>query len=76
MTTCTPKKCEQLYDTTDKWKVSILFGAIFAVVSSPFLYTFMAKLNRNLATIEGCPSLFGLIVNTVIFISIVRVLLE
>lgn len=72
---CSQEECEQLYDSTDKWKVSVLFGVIFMIISSPILYTFMEKLNLHLA-INGRPSILGLIVNSIIFMVIIRLLLE
>lgn len=80
MSRCTPKECEQLYDSADKWKVAILSGFIFMLVSSPFLYQMLDKvgtpLGVDIASSSGCPTFVGLFVTTVLFVIIVRLLMR
>ncbi len=69
---CTVKDCEKLYDSTDKWKVSVLAGAIFMLMSSPFLYTILS--NIGLDVVQG--TYLGLFITTVLFVLVVRLLLR
>ena len=78
MSSCTPKDCERLFSNADKWRVSILAGLIFMLVSSPFLYNLVDKvtspLNLNVAN-NGCPTMLGLFLMTVLFVVITRALM-
>jgi len=59
----------------NKWGISILSGLIFMLVSSPFLYQFVNFITSPFgldAAVNGCPTFFGLFINTIIFILIVR----
>jgi hypothetical protein len=80
MSKCTPKECEQLYNSADKWKVSVLSGFIFMLVSSPFLYQMLDKvgavMNIDIASSSGCPTFVGLFITTVLFVIIVRFLMQ
>jgi len=76
----TAEECKKLYNSADKWKVSILSGFIFMLISSPFLYQMLDKLgsviNLNIASPSGCPTFLGLFVTTVLFVLIVRLLMQ
>ena len=80
MSECTAEKCEKLYDSADRWRVAILAGFLFMLVSSPFLYTMLSKITSplgfNVASSGGCPTFLGLFITTVLFVVVVRLLLR
>lgn len=64
-----------------KWNVSLLSGVIFLIISSPALYSLVNSAVQHVLpdlTIanEGCPTLTGLLVHTLVFILIVRLLMR
>lgn len=65
-----------------KWNISLLSGILFLIISSPFLYSLVNRVaqsispNLNLASYEGCPTLSGLVVHTLVFILVVRLLMR
>lgn len=65
------------YTSKDKWIVAIVSGLIFLLLSSPFLYEItdkifsMFKISNN-----GCPTVMGLILHTIFFMLIIRLLMR
>lgn len=64
-----------------KWKISILSGIIFLIISAPLLYKLTDGLlkkispNLSLCNSDGCPTQLGLIVHAIVFILITRMLM-
>lgn len=78
-------KCDQpdRYNNRDKWVTSAMGGALFILVSSPFAYqitnsvaTAIAGPNGGIANGDGCPYLSGLVVHTLVFGLVVRVMMR
>lgn len=72
--------CSQNQPTSQqKWWASILFGFLFAIISSPVAYFCTDKIAEAIdtsRTIQGKgASIFGLLLHTIIFILIVRIIL-
>lgn len=69
----------QVYDNSQKWTVAIITGLLFLLISSPFLYSLVNQLTSSfgltIAT-NGCPNAIGLILHTIVFILIVRLLMR
>lgn len=63
----------------EKWWASILLGFVFAIISCPAAYLATNKALTSLGglkTIDGIgPTLIGLIIHTIVFIIIVRIIL-
>lgn len=62
-----------------KWWAAVILGFVFALVSSPAAYYVSSKITTSLggiSTIDGNgPNFVGLLVHTIIFIIIIRVIL-
>ncbi len=62
-----------------KWQISLLSGLIFLIISSPMLYTFTGKLVKDIFDSEiqnkGKPEFSGLIIHTLVFVLITRLLM-
>ena len=62
-----------------KWWAAVLLGFIFAIISSPAAYMITSKATTSLggaALTEGSgPTFAGLLIHTIIFIIIVRIIL-
>ena len=59
--------------------IYLLFLLLFLVVSSPIVYKFTNSIFKNiciLASKDGCPTLCGLLVHTIVFMLLARYLLE
>lgn len=63
----------------NKWCAAVLLGFIFALVSSPAAYYVSSKVTTSLggiSTMEGTgPNFVGLLIHTLVFIIIVRIIL-
>lgn len=68
------------YSSADKWRVSLLSGLIFLLVSAPFTYDLVDKLlsplGLNVVSSPGCPSTLGLLVHTLVFVLVIRLLMK
>jgi hypothetical protein len=67
----------------DKWKKSLRAAILFAIVSGPFLYKLTNGLSQKflggkleLATQDGCPTPVGMVVHTVVFLILIRLLMK
>jgi hypothetical protein len=79
MNNCNPKDCEKLYSSKDKWVVAVLGGLLFMLLSSPFLYSVFGNLFNNFGiktAVGACPTMLGLLLHTIVFVLIVRALLN
>lgn len=65
---------------SQKWLAALFSGILFAIISSPFVYnltnSLFSSLSPNLATVaNGQPTLFGLILHSIVFGLLVRLFL-
>ena len=59
--------------------IYLLFLVLFLVISSPIVYKFTNSIFKNiciLASKDGCPTLCGLLVHTIVFMLLTRCFLE
>lgn len=65
--------------SAQKWWASILFGFIFALLSSPLTYYgtnfFFTHLGGAKTTVGPGPTIMGLMIHTIVFILIIRLIL-
>lgn len=59
-----------------KWQISILSGLIFMLISAPYLYKLMTDVTGLNIANDGCPTMLGLFIHTVVFVLIVRLLMK
>lgn len=64
------------YTERDKLIVTLLSGLIFLVISSPFLYSITRQLYSGIASRDGLATMTGLLIHTVVFMIIVRLLMR
>jgi len=73
-------KCRKPYTDRDKWIVSIISGILFLIIASPYMYTLTDALfstfGINTIKSSGAPNLTGLLIHTVAFVLIVRLLMK
>jgi hypothetical protein len=62
---------------TQKWISAVVLGLIFAVISSPAMYSITSSLasEGTLYVKTGGPTMAGLLLHTVVFILIVRLIM-
>ena len=62
-----------------KWLAAIVAGFLFIVLSTPMTYQVMngvtSSFGLNIANKHGCPNMGGVILNSIIFILIIRMLM-
>jgi hypothetical protein len=71
------KKCKELSES-DKWIVSLMSAILFVVISSPFMYRLTNSLTEAMGFVtsnNGCPKIEGLVLHTVVFALLVRLLM-
>ena len=65
--------------TEQKWQISFLSGLIFLIVSSPMLYKITGNLVKNISDYEiqkkGKPKMSGIMIHTLVFVLITRILM-
>jgi hypothetical protein len=68
--------------SSQKWKVSLISGILFLIISAPLLYKtvdgLIRKINPNLSVCneQGCPTPLGLAIHSVVFILVIRLLMK
>jgi hypothetical protein len=72
--------CLKPYTSRDKWTVSVIGGLLFILISSPFLYEAVNSITSSLkfdtSDSQGCPNIKGLVLHTVIFVVVARLLMR
>lgn len=65
--------------SSKKWLISLLSGILFLIVSSSQLYTLTGKVFDHYLNFEieydGCPNNWGLLIHSIVFILLVRLLM-
>ena len=73
-------ECAKPYTSKDKWIISLIGGLLFLLIASPFLYEAVNALTSTfglkIADRDGCPNLAGIVLHTLVFILVVRVLMR
>jgi len=70
--------CAKPYTNKDKWIISIVAGMLFMLISSPFLYDNFGQILTFIKTTNfyGVPTLEGLILHSLIFTVVIRILIR
>lgn len=79
MSQCTAEDCAKLYDGNDKWRISLLSGLVFLLISSPFMYRLANTVTSmvGIKTIQdGVPTIAGLIITAIIFVIVSRLMMN
>ena len=73
-------QCNKPYTSKDKWIVSIISGLLFLLIASPFLFKTVNSLTQSvgltIASPFGCPNTAGLLLHSIVFILVVRLLMR
>jgi multisubunit Na+/H+ antiporter MnhB subunit len=67
------------YTSKDKWIVSIVVGLLFLIIASPFLFSFVNSITEYAGfetSNDGKPNVFGLLIQSAIFIIIIRIFMK
>lgn len=67
------------YGTEDKWRYSLYSAVIFVIISSPYAYMLTNGILGSLVSISsrvGCPKLVGLLLHAIVFMLIIRGMME
>lgn len=64
----------------DKWRWTLSTAVVFAVVTNPMTYKLVDRIFKmidvKIANQTGCPTIIGLIIHTIVFILLLRALME
>ena len=63
--------------STEKWQITLFSAFIFILVVNPYTYKLTQKLFGDIlkvgkVSVNGCPTILGLILHTVVYILLVR----
>lgn len=68
------------YSSQDKWIASIIAGLLFLLIASPFLFNAVNSITSSFGLVicdkSGCPNMAGLVLHAVVFVLIVRLLMN
>jgi len=63
-----------------KWLVSFYSGLLFAIIASPCLFKLVnlltSSIGLSISDKKGCPNIYGLIIHTIVFILLVRLMMS
>lgn len=72
--------CDKPYTSNDKWTISIVSGLLFLVAASPYTYNLTNSVTKRfglvIADSQGCPNLAGILVHGIIFVMLLRLMME
>lgn len=72
--------CDSLLDDSQKWRISVLSGLVFLLISSPLLYRLTGSLGEclglSISSVSGCPTTLGLLLHTVVFVLVTKLLMN
>ncbi len=64
----------------DKWLIAVIIGVLFLILAAPLIFKFSNVIFKplKLPTIKenGMPTIFGLLLHTIVFILILRLLMH
>lgn len=64
----------------DKWRWTLSTAVVFAIVTNPMTYKLVDRIFKTIdvkiANQTGCPTFIGLFIHTIIFILLLRALME
>ena len=70
---------KKVYNDKTKWIISLMSGLLFLIIASPITYNLV---NMATSTVglkisdDGCPNIYGLILHSIDFVLIVRVMMR
>lgn len=70
------------FEQKQRWIASFVAALLFLIISSPTVYKLVSSIFSNLvpslpiANGEGCPTMLGLVVHTIVFFLLVRAVME
>ena len=65
--------------SSEKWNITLFSALIFILVVNPYTYKLTQSLFGNILgsiTINGCPTMIGLVLHTIVYILLVRYSME
>jgi multisubunit Na+/H+ antiporter MnhB subunit len=72
--------CDKPYTSNDKWTISIVSGLLFLVIGSPYTYNLTNSVTKRfgltIADSQGCPNLAGILVHGIVFVLLLRFMME
>jgi hypothetical protein len=67
-------------DTSEKWLIAIMLGVLFLILISPIAFRFsnsiFSRVRFSLTSSEGVPNIRGIVVHTLVFIILIRILMK
>lgn len=61
-----------------KWLICLVVGILFFIIAAPFMYQLTGKVTDLMkfeTSVNGCPNYYGLIIHTIVFIVLLRLLM-
>jgi large-conductance mechanosensitive channel len=67
-----------VWSTGQKWLLSLIYGLLFLIIASPFMYKLTGTLTNMISfktSENGCPNIYGLILHSVVFFLLARLIM-
>lgn len=72
-------KCIKTPSNRNKWVYSIMAGIVFFLLASPFMFETTSKIfnaiKLQIVSSPGCPNTAGVLIHSIVFILIMRLLM-
>jgi hypothetical protein len=59
----------------EKWLYTLYTTIVFVLVSNPYTYRLVNSILGNISDKRGCPTSFGFVVHTIVFMLVLRVIM-
>jgi ABC-type sulfate transport system permease component len=69
---------EDNLNNKQKWVVSVWVALLFLLIASPFMFKITNAITNTLGfqtSLDGCPNIWGLLLHTVVFAVLVRLMM-
>lgn len=74
------KQCTHKPKTVDKWRYTLYTTVLFIIIVNPYTYrltnTIFGKIIGKVASADGCPTIVGIMLHTIVFTLLLRILMD
>lgn len=68
-------ECKIKLTNLEKWLYTLYTTIVFILVSNPYTYKLVNSILGNISDKKGCPTAFGFVVHTIVFMLILRLIM-
>lgn len=72
---CNCEKNKTKPTNSEKWLYTLYTTILFVLVSNPYTYKLVNSILGNISDKKGCPTAFGFVVHTIVFMLLLRLIM-